>query len=553
MNAFLNLKSSSCKDCYKCIRQCPVKSIDFLNDHAEIIADECILCGRCYVVCPQAAKEISSEIPEVKRLIKSHKVFVSLAPSFVAYFKDIGIQAMRDAVKKLGFYDVIETAEGATAVKAEYERILSEEKPDVLISSCCPSVNLLVQKHFPSLIKYLAPVKSPMTVHAQSIKKNHPDAKVVFVGPCIAKKEEARSMNYVDAVLTFDELDLLLKENEIDIKDIKDTEKIGKSRSFPTTGGVIRSFNTMLDEYTYIALDGVINCLEALREIEKGNLNKCFVELSACESSCIGGPVIAAKDIHPIAGFKAVKDFTGEADFDFTAENISQSFIDHQLSITYPTEAEIKKTLASFGKVRPENELNCGSCGYDTCRDHAVAIIKGKADPNMCLHYLKEKAESFSSSIINYSPNAVIVLNDDYRISLINGVALKILGNDSPKEVLGNHISRYMDPTPFINAKFVGSGAFTRKKLLRRYDRYVDQTVLYNKEYQTLICNMRDITEEELVRQRKESITKQTYEIADKVVEKQMRIVQDIASLLGETAAETKIALFNLKESISDD
>ena len=206
----LTLKKSNCKNCYKCIRNCPVKSIRFSGNQAHIIGNECILCGRCFVVCPQNAKEIVDETEKVKVLIQSgDPVVVSLAPSFVANYEGVGIEAMREALKKLGFYDAEETALGATLVKREYDRILSQEDRDVVISSCCHSVNLLIQKYFPKLLPYLADVLSPMQAHCEDIKRRLPNAKTVFIGPCVAKKDEAEYYEgIVDAVLTYEELSL---------------------------------------------------------------------------------------------------------------------------------------------------------------------------------------------------------------------------------------------------------------------------------------------------------------------------------------------------------
>ena len=208
MSNCLTLKKSNCKNCYKCIRHCPVKAIRFSGNQAHIIGNECILCGQCFVVCPQNAKEIVDETEKVKVLLQgSEPVIVSLAPSFIANYDGVGIESMRAALKKLGFFDVEETALGATMVKKEYERMIREDVRDIIISSCCHSVNLLIQKYFPFALQYLADVMSPMQAHCQDIKKRYPGAKTVFIGPCVAKKDEAEYYeNIVDAVLTFEEL-----------------------------------------------------------------------------------------------------------------------------------------------------------------------------------------------------------------------------------------------------------------------------------------------------------------------------------------------------------
>ena len=212
MAKFLTLKKSNCKNCYKCIRNCPVKAIRFSGNQAHIINNECILCGQCFVVCPQNAKEIVDETEKVKVFLQSgDPVIVSLAPSFIANYEGVGINAMRKALKQLGFYDVEETAIGATIVKTEYERMLKEDERDVIITSCCHSINLLIQKHYPQALEYLADVVSPMQAHCKDIKSRFPNAKTVFIGPCLSKKDEAKK-NGIDAAITFEELEKALAE-----------------------------------------------------------------------------------------------------------------------------------------------------------------------------------------------------------------------------------------------------------------------------------------------------------------------------------------------------
>ncbi len=207
MTRYLKLKKSNCKNCYKCIRHCPVKSIKFANHQANIVDDECILCGQCFVNCPQNAKEIRSDTEAARALIASGApVYVSLAPSFVANYPGVGIRSMEKALQKLGFTAVEETAIGATLVKREYERLVREGEQEVIISSCCHSVNLMIQKYYPEALPYLAKVDSPMLAHCRLIKEQHPGAKTVFIGPCISKKAEAETYDgIVDCVLTFEE------------------------------------------------------------------------------------------------------------------------------------------------------------------------------------------------------------------------------------------------------------------------------------------------------------------------------------------------------------
>ena len=554
----LTLKKSNCKNCYKCIRHCPVKSIRFSGNQAYIIGNECILCGQCFVVCPQNAKQIVSETEKVKVLLQSGEpVIVSLAPSFAANYEGVGIASMRAALKKLGFFDVEETAIGATIVKREYERMINEKNRDIIISSCCHSVNLLIQKYFPEELGFLADVLSPMQAHCTDIKNRIPNAKTVFIGPCVAKKDEASHYEgIVDAVLTFDELTEWLKEENIAFENAEDIEEGGIERFFPTTGGILKTMDTKSSGYTYMAVDGVDNCIAALKDIQNGNIHKCFIEMSACAGSCIGGPVMEKFHRSPVKDYSAIFNFAGKNDFSVSQpepDNLVKVFekIDHKLQM--PSESEIIEALKQMGKVKPSDELNCGSCGYDTCREKAIAICQGKAEVSMCLPFLKDKAESFSDTIVRNTPNGLIVLNEKLEVQQINRAALKILNIRYASDVLGDQVVRIMDPSDFLSVLSKNRNIHNKRVYLAEYEKYVEETILYDKEYRLLVCILRDVTDEEIQREKKESISKQTVEIADKVVDKQMRIVQEIASLLGETAAETKIALTKLKESISDE
>ena len=554
----LTLKKSNCKNCYKCIRHCPVKAIRFSGNQAHIIGNECILCGQCFVVCPQNAKEIVNEVEKAKVLIQSgDPVVVSLAPSFIANYDGAGINSMRSALQKLGFFDVEETAIGATIVKNEYERILAEEERDVIISSCCHSINLLIQKHYPAVLGYLADVMSPMQVHCQDIKKRIPNAKTVFVGPCVAKKDEAEYYEGIcDAVLTFEELTEWLKEENIELEAVSDKDEFSRARFFPTTGGILKTM-TETSDYTYVAIDGVENCIQVLKDIEKGKIHKCFIEMSACVGSCVGGPVIekyhhtsSIKDYIEVANYAGSKDF--EVDQPKAIE-LKKNFSYIERKLPLPSEMEINNILRQMGKFKPSDELNCGSCGYNTCREKAIAIAQGKAESSMCLPYLKDKAESFSDTIVKNTPNGLIVLNEQLEVQQINTAARKIMNIRSASDVLGDQVIRILDPSVFMTVLSTGRDVRDQRVYLAEYKRYVEQTVVYDRDSHLLIGIMRDVTDEEAEREKKENISRQTVEVADRVVEKQMRIVQEIASLLGETAAETKIALAKLKESITDE
>ena len=555
----LTLKKSNCKNCYKCIRHCPVKAIRFSGNQAHIIGNECILCGQCFVVCPQDAKQIVDETEKVKVLLQGQEpVIVSLAPSFIANYSGVGINALRRALKKLGFYEVEETAVGATIVKTEYERMLKEDERDVIISSCCHSINLLIQKYYPQALEFLADVVSPMQAHCMDIKSRFPNAKTVFIGPCVAKKDEAEHYEgIVDAVLTFEELTEWLNAEGIELEKEMDNDLHSRARFFPTTGGILKTMAQDAPGYTYLALDGVDNCIAAIKDILSGNVHKCFIEMSACVGSCMGGPVMEKyHHTETVKDYITITNYAGEKDFEVsqpTASELKKNFTYIEQRLQTPSDIEIQNILRQMGKFKPSHELNCGSCGYNTCREKAIAIIQGKAEISMCLPFLKDKAESFSDTIVNNSPNGLIVLNENLEVQQINTSARKLMNIRSASDVLGDQVIRILDPTVFMNVLRTGRNIRDERVYLAEYKRFVEQTVVHDKDSHLLIAIMRDITDEQNEREKKENISRQTIEVADKVVDKQMRIVQEIASLLGETAAETKIALSKLKESIQDE
>lgn len=555
MSGPLRLKKSNCKNCYKCIRHCPVKSIRFSANQAHIVSEECILCGQCFVVCPQNAKEIADGTEIVQMMFEQKdRVIASLAPSFPAYFEGIGFSAMREALARLGFSDAEETAIGATLVKRAYERQMAAGLEDVIITSCCPSVNLLIRKYYPELIHCLSPVVSPMAAHSQDIKRRDSNAKTVFIGPCLSKKDEAEH-SPVDAVLTFDELATLFSAAGIEPQVRMDQAEESRARLFPTAGGILKTMDIPNTGYTCLSVDGTEHCRAALEDIAAGNLHHCFLEMSACAGSCIGGPVMEKYKNSPVRHYQAVTSYAGKRDFP-VCEPEDGALMKHHtylgIKSDLPSEAEIREILAKTGKFQPEDELNCGSCGYNTCREKAIAVYRGKADISMCLPFLMDKTERFSNNILKHTPNGIFVVNEDLEVQQINPAAMRMLHINREVDVLGEQLVRVMDPRPFLDALESGRLIKEQRDYYAEFHKYLELTIVHDRVTHILIAILRDVTDESEERLKKEEIGRQTIEIADRVVEKQMRIVQEIASLLGETTAETKIALTKLKESIAD-
>ncbi len=558
-NYCLVSEKNNCKSCYKCIRYCPTKSISFSGNQASIIQDECILCGKCYLVCPQNIKVIRNDLLKVQELLSSKKkVIASIAPSFIVEY-GISFAKFKEVLIKLGFFDAEETALGATLVKKTYDEMLNKNDKDIVISSCCHSVNLLVQKHYPELLPYLADVTSPMVAHAIDIKNRYKDAAVVFIGPCIAKKDEVdKNQQYVDACLTFLELNNWLNVNDIEIIKEDNPIKIEKSKArlFPTSGGILETMKKENKDYSYLVVDGMENVLNALKDIKENRVHKAFIEMSACSGSCINGPAISNEARALVANYLKVHKFAGSHDFDtreYEPNYFKKQYNPIIVEKVMPSEQDIQKCLKKMGKTSKNKELNCGCCGYNTCREKAIAIIEGKAVKEMCLPYLMEKVESFSDNIVKNTPNGLMVVNESLNVELINKAMLKIIGLIDAKDVIGKSITTIFDPEDFINC-FNGNETIKGKKeYLAEYDKYVEETLVLDKKFHLIYCVMRDVTEEEIQKQKKDELVQKSVNIANKVIDKNMRSVQEIASLLGETAAETKIALNALKETLEDD
>jgi len=555
MQEILNLNKNNCTDCYKCIRDCSVKAISFARDTAEIVHNECILCGKCYVTCPQKAKQVRNDVLTAKAAILSGRpVVVSLAPSFIANFRIRSLDVMTGALKTLGFTEVQETAIGAQLVSEEYANIMREGKLPVIISSCCPSINMLIRKYHPTMLPYLAKVLTPMEAHCKLIKEQQPNAFTVFIGPCIAKKKEADESRWVDAALTFDELADWFEEEGIVLPyEHVDPESEGaSSRLYPATGGVLKA-TAKVQGYRRIAIDGIDNCRGVFDEIENSEFGKVFIEMSACEGSCVNGPCIRDHAERRLKGAMRVDTFAGNGETPYVIDhkpNIQTAYqMDGSRKVKFGSDA-IRDMLYKMGKTSPEKELNCGSCGYPTCREKAIAILEGKAKIEMCLPFLKEKAESFSDTIIHNTPTAIIVMDEDLVVQQINPSAVKMFKLKDASDILHEHVVRILNPRDYQMIVSAALHTQSRKHYLSDYGLYVDETILYDRQYHVIITLIRDVTEHEKLRLQGAEMKQQTMEITNKVIDKQMRIVQEIASLLGETTAETQIALNKLKDAM---
>lgn len=563
MVEYLEFKDAKCKDCYKCLRECPVKAIEVIDHQAKIIKERCVLCGTCTIVCPQNAKIVHSELDEIYQLLQSgEKIIASVAPAFISNFEVEDFSAFKIALAKLGFSDAEETAIGAQMVVREYRRLMESGKFNNLITSACPAACHMIQTYYPKALKYLAPVDSPMIAHAKMIRERMPDAKIVFIGPCIAKKREAKDSGLVDGVLTFEDLDAMFKEKNIVLNEISNlllNEGEGKyanlSKTFPISQGIIKSFEGELPEnYIYIAVDGADRCVEALENIE--SLSNVFLEINTCHGSCINGPCNLP---HEGGIIKATADVRAYVKREIKKRPLQENPPAPSVSLfqNYPrirenskpaSDNEIKAILARTGKLTPEDELNCGACGYATCRDKAWAVLNGYAEIEICLPYMRERAESMSYEIIHNSPDGLIVLDDTMHIVEINAKARELLGIAPDSSLKGRLAADFLDTSDYIVAYNGKRNIEKQKVFIPQTESYINLSINILKGQRALFGIMKDVTSQTNYEDKLSSVKLETLETTDAVIRKQMRVAQEIASLLGETTAETKVALLKLKD-----
>ncbi|MDD3402991.1 MAG: [Fe-Fe] hydrogenase large subunit C-terminal domain-containing protein [Hespellia sp.] len=580
----IDFTDAKCKHCYKCVRHCMVKAISVRDEQAHVLKDHCINCGRCLEICPQNAKTFASDMERVKGYLgQGKKTIISIAPSYVGVLDFEKPGQVVAALKKLGFYEVRETAEGAALVTAEYQRLLDEGTEKNIITTCCPSFNDLVEKYYPDCTPYLAPVVSPMIAHGRYIKKLHgADTKVVFLGPCIAKKQEAigdeRVEGAIDAILTFEELAIWLEEAGIRLTECEDAKMANPdpkiNRLYPVSGGVIQSVlarkahalqqniqNTEQhtqaaecgDSYDKVFVDGLSNCMEMLESLQRGELSHCFIEANICEGGCMKGPASARWNTSFVgAKIKIGKAVSHEEMTELpvmTSRELAKEFYDFHLEDQMPTEEEIREILKSTSKYTPADELNCGACGYATCRDKAIAVFQGKAEIGMCLPYALTQAESMSNVVMDTTPNMIFIVDREMHIKECNHKAQELFGVGR-EEALSRFIFEFIDSADIEEVLSGKESILNKKQVMSHGSMTVNESVVYIEELEAVLVIYVDITKQEQIKEQHYQLKVGTVEMAQAVIDKQMMVAQEIAGLLGETTAETKVTLSKLRDAI---
>ena len=565
---------NNCRDCYRCVRHCPVKAIQIKDAHAEIIYDRCTFCGTCVNECPNSVKVIRNDTDRVRMaFLSNRKVIVSLAPAYVSEFRGYEDNFVR-ALYRLGFHAVSETAIGAALVSQALDLYMKDHGEAPFISTACPSVVQLIRKYFPKDIKALAPVPSPLQTHSAYLRKLYGnDIVIVFIGPCIAKKVEAdEHPGYPDIALTFREVREWLEEENIDLANM-DTgipidfvpAKAGKAAIYPIENGQIETskiWEGRFVEQSALSVSGVTRVMSSLM----GTHTDDFLEALNCDGGCISGPGTSHND-SAVVRKKAVASyvldrindpdvFDGDEEFAREVYEKGYGILDAEfpaptgLSSSDYSEEEIRGALARLGKTSTEDELNCGGCGYPTCRDMAKALLSGLAETEMCVTKMRKDAETKVDILLSTIPHGVVIVDSDLSIAECNKRFIKIF-EDYPDEFLDSEGLRSFRGYPIsafvpFEEKFREQFFMSKPQQYRfRHKGKIYRITFFLVENKELLGAMfEDITTPSV---RREAVV----EKAEEVIRKSMTSVQQIAALLGDNAAETEIMLNSIIEEFN--
>lgn len=561
----MDFSQANCKNCYKCVRNCSVKAIRIINDQAQIDEKRCIACGDCFVVCPQNARNIVSDLENVKsKILGKTKVIASIAPSYMGIYKYP--KKLISGLYQLGFDVVEETAIGADIVTSLYKKHIQSSNKLNLITSCCPSINLLIEHYYPELIDFLIPVDSPMIVHRKMLRQKYgSDSIITFIGPCISKKIESLSYYDTDAfdyVLTFDEIDQWLLSRNIIIDNLPDTiqtitpSTIGSN--YPVEYGILKNLESVISDcYIPIKASGLSSCKDLFQSMIDGTISGVILEANSCIGSCIGGPGVSHEKLHKHESYiqlnKKLKDRLFFKDDCYFFNNVDISFekifVNKKVALPTPSESELRSILEKLGKHSLDDELNCGACGYDTCRDKAIAVFRGMSHKEMCIPYMRTRAERMTNTIFNNSPNIIIILDENFCVLEFNPTAEKLFSIKA-KQMVGQHINLLINDDDFINVHNNDQNMISKKVYYEKYDLVVMLNIMYLPKQNLYMCIMHNITDEEKRTKELLLLKERTLNAAQNVIDKQMRVAQEIASLLGETTAETKVTLTRLQKIV---
>lgn len=560
---------AACQDCYKCVRQCPVKAIKIKEGKAEVLPNLCIACGHCVEVCPSKAKHVRQDISRAKILLKERRrAVVSLAPSYRREFSTLEQRSLIAAIKKLGFYGVSETALGAEQLtrKLSEELKSNEIKGKLLISSACPAATDYIYKYLPQFSPYISTAYSPAQIHAKMIKENlGKDTAVIFVGPCPAKKNESDQLpDLIDIALTFDELRSWLTEEQIKIEKCEMDNSFllanaGYTALYPIEAGMIRTIKARNINVNYIAISGIEEIKKALKnfnaKMTHASPRNTFIEVLACKGSCINGPCMSKRKA-PVEAEIEILDQIRIQDNNYTnspMEPIPPRQLERVIHFDNAfedsiDEATIIKTLQKIGKNSVNDEINCGGCGYQECRTFAKAIVQGKAEPAMCLSFLKKQAQQKANAIMHHIPAGLVLIDKNMKV-IESNVKFAELFKDELNEVIEvNPSLKNIAISKVIpiedKCKQVLSGKGVINTTVNFQNKIFDILIFSVTPGQVIGGFFQDVTKTEM---KHEEISN----LAQEVIHKNLESVQEIACKLGENMAETEILLRTLVRGFS--
>ncbi len=545
MNTIIQTSPARCQDCYRCVRECALKSIALSGGQARVVEDVCILCGSCVKACPQEAKQIRDDLPLFRQSLEAgEETVVSVAPSVACGVGGRSPSQVFAALRALGVSAVRQVAEGANQVAQSYRK-LYETKRETVISSCCPAVVNLVEKHFPSLMPLLAPIESPMVAHARMLKREYPKANVFFLGPCAAKIHEVRTLGEPEVLrgaITFSSLDKFLADKPLE----KGEAELGLAAGglFPMSGGGLRA-SQLEGKSDVEQISGLDSLLELFRFLAGGGKGPKFIEAMACSGGCLMGPAMACPQENLWQRRERVFIWTQKAAAPKKTVPRRRSYTNRKKPEQEFSEEEIREVPKRIGKYRPEDETNCGGCGYPSCRQKAVAVLRGQAEPEMCVSYMKEKFRSFANLVVRSTPDGVIVVDRDLIIQEFNPAAENWF-NRHGKEAIGLHLSSFIAPEPF--AKVAATGKVLRLDQVEypQYHLTVEEVIIPLPEYNLVLGIFRDLSAQIQAQKELDLLYEQTLDKATRVINKHLHTAQEIAGLLGENAAETKATLWEV-------
>lgn len=554
-------EQNDCQDCYKCIRECTLKAIKVVNNSAQILHNDCIYCGTCTQICPVNAKKVRDDVKRVKKMInRGERIVVSLAPSFVTEFPNLKDEQFIAALKELGFVNASETALGAQEVSKYVAEYVGEGENGIYISSACPSVVEMICKHYPEFKENITPFLSPLLTHAKYLKEKFPDSKIVFIGPCIAKKAESDEFpDLLDASLTFTDLKNWFEEENLDPylfpKDKANNSfipgKAGRGILYPIDGGMIMGMkeNVTATDAVYMTFSGIGNIQNVLSDLNKyGKTNKLFLELLACEGGCVNGPGAEKEYSTAIKRLEVINKLDSEEPVVLNTDfSIQRNFDSISPIPKYEhSENSIKEALTMIGKYSDKDEINCGGCGYNSCREFAEAYLEDRSEPNMCVSYMRKIAQDKSSALLRKIPSGVVIVNDELKIIEANQSFAGILGEEI--EEVYQAIPGLIDADlkkiiPFYKlfASALSTGVDNLERDIKHGNKMLHVSVFSIHKNKIVGAIVRDMSQPYI--QREEVVNR-----AKTVNRKNLETVQKIAYLLGENASETEEMLNSIVE-----